>query len=142
MVRLTWPALVGILVALTCTACSADWPRFLGPNANGIAPDTGINKNWDENPPQRLWQVPLGDGGFAGPSVADGKVFIIDHAGDQDIVRALDLNDGNEIWRFSYQDTGKDNYGFARSTPTYADGKLYLRDAKELRCVQLLEGGK
>ena len=112
-------------VAMTASAWAADWPQFFGPNANGIAPDTGINKNWNENPPQELWKVALGDKGFAGPSVADGKVFIIDHAGDQDVVRALDLQTGQDVWRYAYADTSKHNYGYARSTPTYADGKLY-----------------
>ncbi len=136
MARLTWLALIGTLVALMCTACSADWPRFLGPNANGIAPDTGINKNWDDNPPQK-------NDGYAGPSVADGKVFIIDHSGDQDIVRALDLKDGNEVWRFSYKDTGKHNYGFARSTPTYADGKLYtISPIGNVHCLNAANGSK
>ena len=28
-------------------AYAADWPQYLGPTANGIAPDLGINKDWN-----------------------------------------------------------------------------------------------
>jgi outer membrane protein assembly factor BamB len=104
---------------------AADWPQYQGPDRNCISPETGINKDWKARPPKMLWRLPLGDNGYAGPSAAGGKVFIIDHAGDQDIVRALKLDTGEEIWRFAYTDTDRDNYGFARSTPAFSDGRLY-----------------
>ena len=109
-----------LLLGLICGAFAADWPQYMGPTANGIAPDTGINKDWNARPPKMEWKVALGDRGFAGPCVADGKVFIIDHAGDKDIVRALKLDTGQEVWRFPYPDTARENYGFARSTPATA----------------------
>ncbi|MCE5216823.1 PQQ-binding-like beta-propeller repeat protein, partial [bacterium] len=112
-------------VAATCTALAADWPQFRGPNADGIAPDTGLNKDWAQKPPKVLWRLPLGDGGYAGPSVAKGLVYVIDHEGKQDIVRALKLDTGEEAWRFAYDDTDRNNYGFSRSTPVYSDGMLY-----------------
>ena len=104
---------------------TADWTQWRGPNGNGIAPDTGINKNWGQKAPQTLWTVPMGDQGFAGPSVADGKVFIVDHQGEQDIVKALDFQTGQEIWRYAYKDTAQANYGYARCSPTINDGKVY-----------------
>ena len=121
------PVLVMLLLAVGVYATAADWPRFLGPDANGIAPDTGINKDWNARPPQVLWKVTMSDKGYAGPSVADGKVFIIDHVGDNDVVRALDSATGADIWRFQYPDADKFDYGYARATPTYANGKLYCQ---------------
>ena len=119
--------LFAILVCMTVATgvFAADWPVWQGPNQDGTAPDTGINKDWNANPPQKLWQVAMHDDGYAGPSVADGKVFIIDHVGAQDIVRALDAETGDEIWTFAYDDLAKANYGFSRSTPVYDDGRLY-----------------
>lgn len=121
-------ATVMLVVACFCCtmAVAADWPNFLGPARNGMAPDTGINKNWAAKPPQELWRVPMHDDGFAGPSVADGKVFIIDHEGAQDIVRAYSFADGKPLWQFAYPDTDKANYGFARATPVHSEGKLYV----------------
>ena len=136
-----------ICAVLTCcilvgaTAMAADWPRFMGPSTNGIAPDEGINRDWNQRPPAELWRVELADGGYAGPSVADGKVFVIDHAGDEDIVRALDLATGQEVWHYSYADTGKPNYGFARSTPVHSNGMLYtLGRLGQLNCLNAKTG--
>ena len=55
--------------------------------------------------PPKYIDVALGGDAYAGPAVAGGKVYIIAHEGDQDVVRALDLNTGQEIWRFSCADT-------------------------------------
>lgn len=119
--------LVLVIACLCCSvAMAADWPNFLGPNRNGIAPDTGLNKDWAAKPPKELWRVPMNDNGFAGPSVAAGKVFIVDHNGSDDIVRALNFETGQQVWQQAYPDTAKFDYGFCRSTPVYSDGKLYV----------------
>lgn len=119
--------LLAIIACLTMAAgvFAADWPIWLGPDQDGIAPDTGINKDWNDNPPEKLWQVQMHDGGYSGPSVADGKLFIIDHEGAQDVVRAIDVDSGEDVWEFRYNDLAKANYGFSRSTPVYDDGRLY-----------------
>lgn len=128
-------------VTLAAVAQAADWPRFHGPDGTGIAPDTGINKNWAQRPPQALWQVPMSDDGYAGPSAADGKVFIIDHQGQQDVVRALDFATGKDVWAFRYDDPGGPNYGYARSTPCFDEGKLYtLGRAGQLLCLNAADG--
>ncbi len=143
MIRAVKSLLVVICLLLSLSAFADDWPAFMGPNANGIAPDQGINKNWAQRPPQVLWKVPLGDNGYAGPSVADGKVFIIDHEGTNDIVKALDLATGEEVWRLSYPDAQKYNYGFARATPVFDAGRLYtLGRMGLLHCLKAATGEK
>jgi outer membrane protein assembly factor BamB len=125
------------------TASAADWPHFRGPDSNGIAPDKGINKDWKAKPPKQLWSVDMGDNGFAGPIVAAGKVFIIDHAGGDDVVRAIDLASGKEAWKFTYADPGRDNYGFAHSSPAFDNGKLYtLSRTGHLHCIDAAKGAK
>jgi outer membrane protein assembly factor BamB len=113
-----------------------DWPGWRGPLGDGISPFTGINKNWTATPPALLWKVALTDGGYAGPSEADGVVFIIDHVADQDVVRALNLTDGSEVWRFAYADTAQADNGFARATPLVAGGKVYTQSRLgKLNCL-------
>ena len=112
-----------ILTATTLYA--GDWPNFLGPNRDNISTETGLNKNWNTQPPRELWRVPMSDDGYAGPSVANGKVFIINHEGAKDIVRAIDLKTGKDVWTHTYADSAKANYGFARATPTVDNGKVY-----------------
>ena len=122
-------------------AHAADWPHFRGPDSNGTAPDKGINKDWKAKPPKQLWSVDMGDNGFAGPCVAAGKVFIIDHAGGEDIVRAYDLASGKEAWKFPYADPAKDAYGFAHSSPAFDSGKLYtLSRTGQLNCIDASNG--
>jgi outer membrane protein assembly factor BamB len=132
------------LFAFACVrAVGADWPRFLGPNGDGISPEKGVNKRWKSRPPSELWRVRLTDDGYAGPSVAGGRVFIVDHEGTRDVVRALDLATGRELWRFEYEDLAKPNYGFARATPTVDGPRVYTLSATgNLFCLEAATGRK
>ncbi len=96
-------------------ALPGSWPRFRGPNGNGIAADAAtIGQKWTP-----LWTVDLGEG-YAGAAVRDGRVYVLDY--DQknlaDALRCLSLADGKEIWRFSYPVKVKRNHGMSRTTPT------------------------
>jgi outer membrane protein assembly factor BamB len=102
-----------------------DWPHYRGPNSNGISSETGINKDWASKPPKLLWKVDMTDDGYSGPAVADGVVYVIDHSGDDDVIRALSLADGGELWRYAYADAKAENNGLTRSTPTVHEGKVY-----------------
>jgi outer membrane protein assembly factor BamB len=116
--------LLAALVAAT-SGIAADWPAFRGPNADGISPETGLNRAWKDKPPRVLWTVRLNAPSYAGPSVAAGRLFILDHKGDREILRALDLATGKERWRYAYADTATDLYGYARSTPLIEGGRVY-----------------
>lgn len=98
-------------------AIPGNWPRFRGPNGDGIASDrTAIGEKWTP-----LWSVDLGEG-YAGAAVRDGRVYVLDY--DQktfaDALRCLSLADGKEIWRFTYPVKVKRNHGMSRTTPTLA----------------------
>lgn len=132
-----------LLLLLGMQVFAADWPYFLGPNRNGISPETGINKTWKTRAPKVLWTFPMGDQGYAGPSVAGNVLYILDHAGDQDIVRALNLTNGKQIWEYRYQDARRNNYGFSRATPVVAGGKVYTISRLGLvHCLDAKSGKK
>lgn len=118
-----WASLVGLL--LPAAAPAQDWPCFLGPNRDGVAVLAGVNKDWAAKPPAILWRVPIFQPSFSGPIAADGKLFILDHKGADEIVRALDLKTGKDLWSVTYPDTASNNYGFARSSPAYDEGVLF-----------------
>lgn len=135
------PAVLLTLILLGGVARAGDWPRFRGPDGNSISPETGINKDWKSRPPKQLWKVELKDNGFAGLSVADGKLFVIDHQGREDVVRALALKDGGEIWHFAYADTSTNSFGFARSTPTCDGGRIYtISRLGKVHCLDAATG--
>ena len=141
MTRLKFGLLLGILILFNTSIFAADWPAFMGPQGNGISTEKGINKNWKAKAPKILWQTKMNDGGYAGPSVADGKVFIIDRAATGDRVRAIDLETGKDLWEFAYPETSRQDYGYARTTPTYDQGKLYtLSKGGLLHCLDAQNG--
>ncbi len=134
-----WMAVAAVAVPATLSA--SDWPRFRGPNADGISPETGINRDWAAKPPAVLWKTEMGDGGYAGPAVSGGRVFIVDHKGSDDVVRAIDLQTGADAWTYSYADSAKGNYGFARATPAVDAGKVYtLSRLGEVNCLDQKTG--
>lgn len=121
---------LGVAAAL---AWGGDWPQFRGPAADGISPERGIAKDWNRRPPPLLWRLPLTDNGCAGPAVAGGRLYIVDHerkdpqkgTGKNDLVRALDAATGQEFWRYAYPDAEVNRYGFAAATPLVHAGKVY-----------------
>jgi outer membrane protein assembly factor BamB len=126
------------LCVLSGWAVGGDWPRFLGPTANGFAPDKGINKDWAAKPPAVLWKIQLTDG-YAGPSAAGGKVYIVDHRGKDDVVRAMDLASGKALWENTC-DAGKEP---AYCTPAIDEGKVFTVSRQGLvHCLDASKGDK
>lgn len=139
---LSWlPAIISILLPVAVPA--SEWAQFLGPTGNSISPEKIANKSWNENPPKMLWSIPLSDDGYAGPSTAGGKVFIVDHMGAENIVKALDIKTGKIIWTFNYPDAEKPNYGYTRSTPVVSAGRVYILGRfGEIFCLNTKNGEK
>jgi len=131
-----------LLSAIFCASVGAgDWPRFLGPKADSVSPETGINKDWNANPPKEFWRVSMTDEGFSGPAVKDGIVYLHDHLESNDVIRALDARDGREIWRFSYPEEGAENHGFTRATPTIEEGRVYtISRTGVVHCLDIAKG--
>jgi len=123
----TWRRMA-IMVALSLCAVAgaraADWPQFLGPDRNGIAPDgVALPEKWGDGVPRKLWSVSVGRG-YAGPAIFGDSVLILDREPSRaDVLRRLRLSDGREVWRFRYDAPGKVQYPGSRSTPA-TDGRL------------------
>jgi outer membrane protein assembly factor BamB len=136
--RTLLPLLALIVASLTF---AADWPCLGGPAATSHSSETGLRTDWAANPPKELWRRALSDDGYAGPSVAGGTLFVIDHVGADDIVLALDVKTGVEIWRHAYPDTAKANYGFSRATPTVDGNRVYIQGRQGyLACLDVATG--
>ena len=109
---------------------AADWPQMGGPDRTNISPETGLAREWPEAGPRTVWTAALG-GGFASPSVRDGKVYILDRIGkDRDNLRCFDLETGEELWNYAYDAPGSVSYDGSRTAPTVTEDRLY--------CVGLL----
>lgn len=122
-------------------APASDWPRYLGPDADGMSPESGINRDWSERRPKEHWRTRMSDQGYAVPSVAGGKVFILDHQGGRGVARAIDFDTGEDVWSFSWPDGRKPNYGHDRATPLVAGGRVYgLSRLGGIFCLSSEEG--
>lgn len=136
-------AAVLVLPTAFSIAAAADWPNFRGPNRDGISPERGIGKDWDTDPPEVLWTVSLDDEGYAGPAVAGGLLYIVDHRESRDVVRAIDVETGTDAWSHSYPDTSRENYGYARATPTIDGDRVYVLSRLGLvTCLDARSGEK
>ena len=99
---------------------TASWPGFRGPDRTGILqlPELKLLTRWPDKGPAVKWQVSLGEG-YGGAAVAAGRVYVLDHEkkSKRDVLRALSLDDGKEIWNVSYPAAMKRNFGYTRTVP-------------------------
>lgn len=143
MRRISTRSLYAAIILGACAiAAASDWAQFRGPKADGWSPEKGINKNWAKKAPKLLWKVDLGDNGYTGPAIARGKVYIIDHVGAEDVVRAIDMKTGKDVWTYKYVEETKDQWGVARSTPTIYAGKVYTISCSGIVCCLNESDGK
>jgi outer membrane protein assembly factor BamB len=66
----------------------------------------------------QIWRAVGLPVGFAGPTVADGRVYVVDNAAN---LHALDQKTGAKLWEHSLGTIG-------RAAPVVADGRLYLTE--------------
>jgi outer membrane protein assembly factor BamB len=114
-------------LTLAASAPAADWPQYLGPTRNAVAPDKGLARTWPAEGPKVLWTIPLGEG-FGAPAVYGGNLYILDRVGkEKDVARCLDLATGQEKWRTEYDAKGGNLGGFpgSRQTPTVDEQHVY-----------------
>lgn len=71
-----------------------DWPQWLGPQRDGVWREDHIIEEFPIGGPELRWEVPVG-GGYSGPSVADGRVFVMDRVESGDPNTSPDLHGGN-----------------------------------------------
>jgi outer membrane protein assembly factor BamB len=107
------------------SAVSGTWSNFRGDNFDAVSSETiPLVKAVSETSPAlpELWSLPLGEG-FAGFAVRNGCIYILDYdmQNKRDALRCLSLDDGGEIWRFSYPERIKKNHGMSRTIPAVTD---------------------
>ena len=88
-----------LLLALIVPARADNWPRFRGPNGQGISDAAMIPVKWSEQ--DYRWKITLPGGGHSSPVVWDERLFIT--SGDDKAMRGsllcVSAADGHELWR-------------------------------------------
>ncbi len=107
---------------------STGWPQWLGPDRNGISPETGLFG--DEPSFEESWRV-QGGKGFSGLSVVGDRIYTMYiHSGDEYAV-CLDASNGEVLWRTRTDGMLMERQGGdgPRATPTVDDGMVYVSSA-------------
>lgn len=119
--------LAAVAYALTTPAHAGDWPRWRGPNYNGISNETDIKTDFGRSGPPVLWKASIGQG-YSSSVIADGRLYILGLKGKTEVLSCLNTVSGDEIWTHSYSTNFKAQFydGGTSGTPTIIDGKVYL----------------
>lgn len=130
-------------LVLAPAAIAQDWPQFFGPDRNGVYTGPPLAEEWSSDGPPVLWNRPVGEG-FSGPVTADGRVILHHRIGNEEIVEAFDAESGDNLWRYAYATTYRDDFGFdegPRAVPVIADGVVYTFGAQgQLHAVDVRTG--
>src|SRR5580698_4528987 len=105
------PALACGIWLAAMAAPAADWPQFLGPDRNGISPETNLARAWPADGPPVRWKRDVGQG-FSGPAVAQGKLILFHRKADEEIIDCLEAKTGRDLWHFAYPTHYQDDFGF------------------------------
>jgi outer membrane protein assembly factor BamB len=148
-------ALLAATIFLT-PAAADDWPQWLGPKRDGVWRETGIIDKFPEGGPPIVWRAPV-SGGFTGPAVADGRVYVADYMTADNVkkevydrtdfkgkerLHCLDAKTGKELWKHEYDCRYTVSYPIGpRCTPTVAGGKVYFLGTEgNLTCLDAAKG--
>jgi outer membrane protein assembly factor BamB len=121
-------AFVGMIVVGTATQ-AADSPRFRGPAADGVFPETGLLKQWPEAGPKLAWSVKGLGKGYSSAAVVGGTVYVTGmEEPNQGHLYAFNL-DGSLKWKADYgpelEKRGPAVAG-TRATPTIDGDRIFL----------------
>lgn len=123
-----------------------DWPQIQGAHRDSQVTDTKLDESWPQGGPPTLWTYEVGYG-YAGPAIADGKVFVFHRIEDQAHLDALSVDSGERLWRASFDtdyratidpDTGPRCVPLVHENTVFvygAEGTLHAVDAAEGRTL-------
>ena len=140
-VRLT-SITAAVLLALAVagsTSSAEDWPQWRGAERHGIWTETGILPEFPDDGLIVKWRAPV-NAGFAGPAVADGRVFVLDYVETEprtmdgtERILALDEQSGEVLWSREWATTYRMlMFSYAtgpRATPTVDGDRVYVTGA-------------
>jgi outer membrane protein assembly factor BamB len=140
------------------TLFADDWPQWLGPQRDAVWRESGIIEKFPTNGPPVRWRASIG-GGYAGPVVANGRVYVADRRlaqgtsnpadpFDRGVIRGgervlcLSEADGQVLWKHEYECPYTISYPAGpRVAPLVSQGKVYTLGAEgNLFCLDATDG--
>jgi len=147
---------LALLPVVASLAQADDWPQWLGPKRDAIWRETGILEALPKDGPTVRWRAKV-SGGFAGPAVAGGRVYVMDYLTEGDnkkeIYERTDFKgserivcfseaDGKLLWEHKYDCNYTVSFPSGpRATPAVYDGKVYTVGTEgNLCCLDATDG--
>jgi outer membrane protein assembly factor BamB len=141
----------GLLAASPLLAKSDEWPKWLGPNGDGISHEQ-ITDHWPAGGPRKVWERKVGYG-FSSPIGFEGRVYLFAQQGRNDTLTAFDAETGNVVWSQSYVGTipadmtqaknASNGLPLPLATPAIDNGRIYsYGGGGDLVCRKLADGGE
>jgi outer membrane protein assembly factor BamB len=140
------------------TLFADDWPQWLGPQRDAVWRESGIIEKFPTNGPPVRWRASIA-GGYAGPVVANGRVYVADRRlaqgtsnpadpFDRGVIRGgervlcLSEADGQVLWKYEYECPYTISYPAGpRVAPLVSQGKVYTLGAEgNLFCLDATDG--
>lgn len=155
LINRLWTAIIfaGLLCAQTPTLAD-DWHQWRGVDRRGVWHESGILDRFPDEGLAVRWRVPI-HSGYAGPAVADGRVFVLDWVSDvqtrtmdgTERLLALDETTGAILWTHewhtSYRMLQPINATGPRATPTVDGDRVYVLGATGmLVCLDVATGNR
>ena len=121
-----------------------DWPQWGGPQRDLVWRESGIvNQLPGSGTLPRTWSTSIGEG-YGGPSVADGRVYVMDRLRDEQLERVLclDAETGDIIWKHDYEARYTVSYPAGpRCTPVIDGDRVYVVGAMgHMFCLSVADG--
>lgn len=157
IVRNTIAAIGVIAIVLPTVVTADDWTGWMGNDRDDVYRETGIIESIPEAGLPVRWRTPIA-GGYAGPAVADGRVFVFDYqkqSGDafnnpgeranlmgQERLLCLDEKNGEVLWTHQYDCPYSVSYPAGpRCTPTVDGDRVYtLGSEGDFHCLNVATG--
>ena len=134
-----------------------DWRGWMGNDRDGVYRETGIVDKIPESGLTIRWRTPVA-GGYAGPAVAEGRVFVFDYERKEgkafndpgkrstltgsERLQVLNSRTGEPLWTHRYDCPYSVSYPVGpRCTPTIDGDRVYLLGSEgDLRCLRVTDG--
>jgi outer membrane protein assembly factor BamB len=147
-----------LILILSPATFADDWPQWLGPRRDGVWREPNLLTAFPKEGLTIKWRTPVA-GGYAGPAVANGRVYLIDRVpapyvqrptnpfkritqAGKERVLCFDEATGKPLWTHEYDCDYSMSYSVGPRTTPAVDGDLLytLGGEGDLLCLKTADG--